>query len=163
MSSHPAEPAEQPSNGRRDFVAGLLLASAATFVLWFTRELEFGMANMLGPGFMPRVAAGMLAALGLVLVFRSLTRQDEPIEGGSWRAIVCVSASLCAFAATVRAVGLFPAGTLLCIISSLAAPPVRLGPLLIYAIVTAAIVCVIFKYMLGVQLPAIALPGRSGF
>ncbi|MCO5065010.1 MAG: tripartite tricarboxylate transporter TctB family protein [Rhizobiaceae bacterium] len=134
------------------------MACVSIFVFVATANLETGQLDATGPGFMPKIMAGVLGFLAMILMARSLLVEGDKPGRPAFRAPALIVAALLIFAATVRAIGLFPAGVLLCFLGGLADPSNRPVPLFIFSIITAAVVCIFFKYLFGIQLPSVAFP-----
>jgi putative tricarboxylic transport membrane protein len=63
---------------RMDFYTGLVTAVVGAAASWEARNLEmFGDHNVPGPGFFPKILAGLLIALGLLLAAMAI-REREP-------------------------------------------------------------------------------------
>ena len=89
---------------QKDFFGGLLFIAIGLAFAWGASAYEIGRAAHMGPGYFPLAVGVLLAALGAVIVFKSLvieTADGEPVGRWPWRplffitlanALVCVAA-----------------------------------------------------------------------
>lgn len=136
------------------------LVSGAVFILiglaFATGALDYniGTPARMGPGFVPLLLGGLLAALGAAIVVKGFVAgEGEAMGHVSLRAVVLVVASFIFFGLTVRGLGVVPAlfGTVL--IAALARDRTSpLAALLMAAGLTAASV-LIFIVALQLRLP----------
>ena len=83
----------------RDRVAGVALLLFATAVMWEDRAFPLGTITKPGPGYMPMLLAGILAAMaGLVIWTGSRSPAWTSLSWSEWRHAVAILAG-CAFAA----------------------------------------------------------------
>lgn len=68
----------QPA-GRTDAAIGLLLLGVCGAVFWLSRDLPSPPFVPLGPAFYPRLVAGLLAVLALLLVVRGVRSRGQPV------------------------------------------------------------------------------------
>ena len=68
---------------RTDHVAGGVLAAFGLLVLASSGDLPIGTASFPGAGMMPKLLAGLVIVLGLVLVLRA--QESAPLAGVSWQ------------------------------------------------------------------------------
>jgi hypothetical protein len=64
----------------QDFYGGLVLIAVAAFALWASRDLPGMRGFAFGPGTAPRMFAGILGALGLVVAAGGLVTDGPPVE-----------------------------------------------------------------------------------
>jgi hypothetical protein len=69
--------------------AAIVMLIAALF-LYVGRNLRFGQAAAMGPGYLPRILAVALLLLGLVVAVRAFFTSPKPVEWPSWRATLVV-------------------------------------------------------------------------
>ena len=65
---------------QQDFYGGLVLVAIAAFALWASRDLPGMRGFAFGPGTAPRMFAGILGALGLVVAAGGLVIDGPPVE-----------------------------------------------------------------------------------
>lgn len=108
----------------RDFLCGLVLVALGIVFAWPARGWGLGAGGHIGAGYFPLVLAVVLAALGVLVVFKSLvleTESGEPASPWGWRPLALVVLANALFAAFVGgvprlklpALGLVPAIVLL--------------------------------------------------
>jgi putative tricarboxylic transport membrane protein len=82
----------------RDRVAGVALCLFAAAVMWEDRAFPLGTITKPGPGYMPMLLAGILAAMGVLVIW---TGGRSPawasLDWSEWRHAVAILAA-CAFA-----------------------------------------------------------------
>jgi hypothetical protein len=133
----------------KDLWSGAMFAGFGVLALLLGGDLRIGSAARMGPGYVPRLLAWSLIALGAAVALRGVITRTEPIAGLQWRPIALVTAGLTAFALLFETAGLLPA---LVVLVSFAAFG-RRGASAVETIATAAlllVLCVgIFKLGLG--------------
>lgn len=68
---------------RLDLVTGVVTAAVGAFALWDASDLSmFGENHVPGAGFFPKILAGLLTVLGLVLAAMSLRDSGKPASDG---------------------------------------------------------------------------------
>lgn len=155
----PSRPPRSLIRAPREFVAGLVLALLAAFVIWATWGLPLGTVAQIGPGMFPKwVALGILFA-GLVLIAISFAFEDAPLERWGLRGPVFICAAAVAFALSIRTLGLYPAGVLTILIGGFATVEARIGELLLFAIVASGLCTLLFVWLLQLPLPAFVALG----
>jgi hypothetical protein len=133
----------------KDLWSGAMFAAFGALALILGSDLRIGSAARMGPGYVPRLLAWSLIALGAAVALRGVITRIEPVEGLQWRPIAMVTLGLTGFALLLEATGLLPALLTLVLLAALARRDA--GPLEMIA--TAAVLfalCVgIFKLGLG--------------
>ena len=100
---------------QRDFVSGIaLVIVGAAFAVGAT-NYDFGSASRPGPGYFPFGLGIVLAVLGFVILYTSLTRNGstgDPIGEIPWRPLICIVGALVFFGFALPRLGFlisFPA------------------------------------------------------
>jgi hypothetical protein len=145
----------------QDFLAGVILIGIWAFVMWAVADLNQGTFESMGPAMFPRVLSLLLGAGGIFLVVKSLLRNGEPIEKLSLRGPILVTAGIITFALTIRTFGLAIAGMLALIISGFATKEARPREVVIFALAITAGCIILFRYLLGMAVPVLIVPGTS--
>ncbi len=145
--------------GPRELAAGLTLVGIALFVFVVGSGLDMGELRAVGPGFMPRVVAVLIAAFGVGIGLSGVFSDGTALERWRWRGPVFVSIAILAFAATIRTVGLTLAGPLVVIIGGYASPEAKFRDLVIFAIVITLACVGLFRFALGLAIPILTIPG----
>jgi Tripartite tricarboxylate transporter TctB family len=125
-------------------VVGLLFGVAAT-------GLELGTPLRMGPGYFPLILAGLLVALGLVIVVYGLGHPAIGRLTVPWRGLVPILAAPVVFGLTVRGLGLAPALALVALISAFGSQ--RMSVALAVALAVGLSVFCVLIFSLGLGLP----------
>lgn len=137
----------------RDVAAGLFLLLIAG-VAWFgIADLPVGESSGIGPGFVPKGVALLVALFGVIIFVNGLAGDRAPLERLSLRGPLFVLGSIAVFAASIRTLGLAFAGPLTVIIASLADKDSRLVEVAVFALVTTVFCVALFKYILRLPVP----------
>lgn len=151
--------------GPRDFFGGLALIIVAAIALWASSNLPGQQGFAFGPGTAPRIFAGLLMAVGVVIAVTGLIVKGPPLEGFAVRGPAYVLVGILVFAATVRGIhvdlgaipvvipafGMVPATFLAFMISIFGSTEFRWVESLIAAVAMTAFCVGLFVYLL--QLP----------
>ena len=143
------------------FVAGVVLVCLSIFVLWAVRNLSLGTIKFMGPAMFPRVLAVMVGASGVALIVLSLLRDGDALQKWSYRGPILVTVSILLFALTIREFGLAVAGFLALFVSGFATPEARPREALIFAVALTVGCIVLFRYLLGMAMPVLIIPGTG--
>lgn len=148
-----------PVRAPQSLIAGLAFIVLAALGLWLGSDLSTGSLGSMGPGMLPRWLAIAVGLCGIGLVGLAFWKDGEPLERWSLRGPVFVIAGILAFALTIRTVGLAVAGPLAMLISGAATPEVRPLELVIFTAIMTAFCIGLFRYVLGLPIPILILPG----
>jgi hypothetical protein len=133
----------------RDFWAGALFAMVGALGLFLARNLAMGTAVRMGPGYVPRVLAGLVVAFGVVIMLRGLAGGAAAIERGRLRPLAVVLVAIVVFALLIDRAGLIAAAVALTLISRWAGSEHRPAEALFFAIVLALASAALFVGLLG--------------
>lgn len=135
----------------RDMVAGAVLVLIAAALLWFGRDLPLGATTRLGPGYVPRVLAVLIALFGVAIFAKAMVVPGEPMSPWKpWRVGIVLGAMLI-FAVLLERLGLAVAAVVLLLISSVAAPDYRPVQSAIFAVGLTVASALIFVLGLGMN------------
>jgi Na+-transporting NADH:ubiquinone oxidoreductase subunit NqrB len=157
----PAAPARRPGGAwplparRGEMLVAATLLAAGLFFVWQAASLPLGTARLPGPGFFPLAlgaALGLLAAAVLVRAFVDRTPR-EPVPFGH-RGVLVVMAALIGAAIGFERLGSYATLGLLMLILLLLVARTAPWRAALGAAVGIAAVWVVFRVLLGVQLPA---------
>ncbi|BBK43593.1 tripartite tricarboxylate transporter TctB [Allostella vacuolata] len=135
----------------RDVLAGILFLALGLGGVYLN-EYRLGSAARMGPGYMPMLVFGSLAAMGALVTAKGLVRPGPPTERMAIAATIWILASLLAFALAIERLGLVAATIVLVCVASLAGNvgrPIRVVSL---AIGLALFSVAIFVWGLGVSM-----------
>jgi len=139
----------------KDFYAGLVFLLFGIPAMILSRWYQIGTAAKMGPGYFPFLLGGLLTALGLVILLRSLSKEEGTKEVLTFhvKPAFLVLSSVVLFGLLLRPLGLLLSTVLLVIVSSKASFEFKLKEAILNALVLLAIVLIIFIYLLKFQIP----------
>jgi len=137
----------------KDFWAGVLFIVLGGTAFLIALDYAMGTAGRMGPGYFPRTLGLMLAALGVILVLRSLRTEGEKILFPSMKPLVIILVAVLLFGITVNHLGLVLSTVLVVLVSSTAAHDYRWKESIIASIALAIFCVIAFRYGLALQLP----------
>lgn len=137
-------------------IGGLFAIAIGAFAIWEGSSYPIGTARQMGPGYFPVALGGLMVALGVGLWIEGLRAGAEPAERPDIRALLAILAGIGGFALLVEPAGLVPGTLALVLLSSAAARGARVVPTLILAVAISAMSVLVFRYLLGLPLPAFA-------
>jgi Tripartite tricarboxylate transporter TctB family len=141
---------------QKDVLAGALFLILGALGYFLTRNLDMGTAAMVGSGFMPRFVSVLLILFGAGILVAGLRSAHDPVEVGSPKPLLLVTACIVVFAATLETLGLVPAVLLTVGLSGFAGSRPRWVALLAVGVVL-AVACVLI-FIWGAKLPIKAGP-----
>jgi hypothetical protein len=137
----------------KDFLAGILFMAFGLLGLWLGRNLQIGIASAMEAGYFPRLACGLLTAIGAALAILSLFREGERPERGTWRPFFFITLSSLAFALLLRPLGLVLTLAITTVLARFATGDIR--PLLLLLLCLILIVAIVgtFVFALRIVIP----------
>ena len=139
---------------QQDLGAGLLLIAIGAGGLLFGRELTFGSAARMGPGFFPLILSWLIVGFGVLIAARAVTLDGEAIEAIRLRPLGLVVAAIVAFALMVERTGLALAVLALVALAGCARPNPSAKELAALAVALSLGAVGVFVYALGQPIPA---------
>ena len=133
----------------KDLCAGIVFLMVGLAAIWWGRDLRFGSAANMGPGFMPVVLGWMLTAMGAATVARSFWLQSEAFGSLRLRPILLILASVICFALLVERMGFVVAMVVSVLLATLAAEKPTPFYVLSMCIVLPLAAVVVFIWGLG--------------
>jgi Tripartite tricarboxylate transporter TctB family len=134
-------------------LAATLFITAGVVALWEGRTLEVGELASMGPGYMPRVLALMLIAIGVLAGARGWLGTAQPLSQTRLRPLLAVFAAVAGFAGLLALKGgLVLAAAWLLAVASLATPQWRAKEVLRSAAFLIPMTVLIFVAGLGLQI-----------
>lgn len=133
----------------KDFLSGLLLLAFGTLGMYLALDYPFGSSLRMGPGYFPRVLAGIIIAFGVFVMIRGVL-SNERVKG-VWgiKALLLISLAFILFGWTMDRYGLIPALIVLYFVAARAGHEFRFIEVLILMIVMSAFAVALFVYGLG--------------
>jgi hypothetical protein len=135
----------------RDIGAGLIFIVIGLLFGLGAMDLELGTPLRMGPGYFPLILAGLLVALGFVIVVYGLGHSATGRLTVPWRGPVAILAAPVVFGLTVRGLGLAPALALVALISAFGSQ--RMSVSLAVALAVGLSVFCVLIFSLGLGLP----------
>ena len=108
---------------QRDFFAGLMFLVVGIVFAVGATHYPMGRASNPGAGYFPLILSVVMAMLGAVVLFKSLTIETEagdPVGAISWRPLLVIVIAIAVFGATIDRLGLAVSVPLLILIVSFA-------------------------------------------
>jgi Tripartite tricarboxylate transporter TctB family len=138
----------------QDLGAGVVFVLIGLAGLYFGRELAFGTAARMGPGYFPILLSVLILAIGIIVAIRGLTTEGPPIEPVQLRPIAMIIAAILIFGVLIDVVGLALTALLLTVFAAYARREVKLTETILLGAGLAAFTVAVFVYLLGQPLPA---------
>jgi putative tricarboxylic transport membrane protein len=153
--------------GPRNFYGGLALIILAALAIWAASDLPGQEGFLFGPGTAPRLFAGLLMAVGVLIAVTGLLVDGPPVEGFAIRGPFYVLLAIISFALLMRggsiepfgvsirfpALGMVPSTFLAFMISIFGSKEFRIVESLLAAAAMTAFCVVLFSYMLALPFP----------
>jgi Na+/glutamate symporter len=137
----------------KDFLAGLLMLSIGGGGFFMALDYPFGSALRMGPGYFPRVLAGIHMAFGAFVLIRGLLNFEKVKGRWGWKPLAFIIVALVAFGWTMEKLGLIPALVVMFVLSALGGHEFKLKEVAILTVVMSAFAVGVFVYALGLPYP----------
>src|SRR5260370_957081 len=109
----------------KDFWSGVMFCGFAVVAILAARGYSLGTAGKMGPGYFPLLLGGLLAALGAMLIGRSLVLSGEPVARFHVLPLAIIAAAVCLFGALIEPLGLVVSLVVLTLMSASAGETTR--------------------------------------
>jgi putative tricarboxylic transport membrane protein len=139
-----------------DVLAGTFMVTISAIALWLSWRLNSGSAAAMGPGYIPKMLAFILVALGTATIFQGFVQEGHEFESWYPRPLVFILASVSFFGLTIERFGLAVAVVGLVLIGCLANKGTKTYEAVILGLVMAAFTILVFVKALG--LPIVIWP-----
>jgi hypothetical protein len=133
----------------KDFLAGLLLIAVGGGGFYMALDYPFGSALRMGPGYFPRVLAGILIAFGVFVMIRGILAAERVKGRWGWKPLAFITVALVAFGWIMDKYGFIPALVVLFIISTLGGHEFKWKEVAVLTVVMIAFAVAVFIYGLG--------------
>ena len=140
----------------RDFLSGLMFVGTGVGFAIGATNYSMGSSARPGAGYFPLLLSAILALLGAVVLFKSLTIETEggdPVGDIAWRPLLVIVASITVFGLALPRLGMFITLPLLIIMVSFAGSEFKWVGVLISSVVLTAGSWVIFIWGLSLTIP----------
>lgn len=141
-----------PVRDPRDYYGGLALFGLALFMMWASSDLPGMRGFAFGPGTGPRIFAGVLASLSLIVMLVGMFTQGPGLERYAWRGPLFLTLGTLVFAVMIRQFGLVIATYLSIITVSAGSSESRWIETLIWAAVLTGFAVLVFPIALSLPL-----------
>lgn len=142
-------------NNNKDFFAGLLLLAIGGLGFYLALDYPFGSALRMGPGYFPRVLAGILMTFGVFVLIRGLLSNEKVQGKWGWKPLAFIVIALAVFGFLMDRFGLIPALIAMFFISTFGGHEFKFLEVVILTIVMSAFAVGVFIYGLGLPYPLI--------
>ena len=135
----------------KDFWSGVMFCGFAVVAILAARGYSLGTAGKMGPGYFPLLLGGLLAALGAMLIGRSLVLSGESVARFHVLPLAIIAAAICLFGVLIEPLGLVLSLVVLTLMSASAGAQFRL-------LETLALTAMLIVFSVGVFVYALGLP-----
>ena len=135
----------------KDFWSGVMFCGFAVVAILAARGYSSGTAGKMGPGYFPLLLGGLLAALGAILIARSLVLSGEPVARFHIVPLAVIAAAVCLFGVMIEPLGLVLSLAVLTLLSAFAGAQFRV-------LETVALAAALIVFSVGVFVYALGLP-----
>jgi hypothetical protein len=135
----------------KDFWTGIMFIAFAAVAMLSSRNLALGTALRMGPSYFPMLLGGLLAAIGAILVVRSLLISGEPVGRMHLLPLAIVAGAVALFGAMLQTLGLVISLSAVVAISAFASRESR--PLEVAALTLVLAVFSVLVFVTGLRLP----------
>jgi len=133
----------------KDFLAGLLMISVGAIAFYMALDYPFGSALRMGPGYFPRVLAGILMTFGLYVMIRGI-KSGEKVEGAwGWKALAMITLAFVVFGWLMDRIGMIPSLVVMFFLAALAGHQFRWLEVTILTVLMTAFAWAVFIWGLG--------------
>ncbi|MBI3936638.1 MAG: tripartite tricarboxylate transporter TctB family protein [Betaproteobacteria bacterium] len=133
----------------KDFLAGLLLIGIGVLGFYMALDYPFGSTLRMGPGYFPRVLAGILIAFGIFTLVRGIVTAEKVKGVWGWKPLTLITASLVAFGWIMDRFGFIPALVAMFFLATLGGHEFKWKEFVILTVVMSLSAIGIFIYGLG--------------
>ena len=141
---------------QRDFFSGLMFLVVGVVFAVGSTNYSMGTSARPGAGYFPLILSVIMAILGAVVLFKSLTIETEggdPVGAFAWRPLIVIVASIAVFGVALPRLGMFATIPLLIIMVSFAGDEFSWKGVIANCIVLTAGSWVIFIWGLNLTIP----------
>jgi len=141
---------------QRDFFSGLMFLVVGLAFAWGATDYSMGSGARPGPGYFPMMLSVLMAIIGAIVIFTSLTIEVEggdPIGDIAWRPLLVVVAAILLFAVALPRLGLIITTPLLIIVVSFASTEFKWPGVLIASVVLDVFSWLVFVKGLNLTIP----------
>jgi hypothetical protein len=141
---------------QRDFFSGLMFLVVGVVFAVGATNYSMGSSARPGAGYFPLILSVIMAILGAVVLFKSLTIETEggdPVGSFAWRPLLVIVVAIAVFGAALPRLGMFATIPLLIVMVSFAGDEFSWKGVIVNSIVLTAGSWVIFIWGLNLTIP----------
>ena len=141
---------------QQDFYSGLMFMVVGLAFAFGATDYSMGVAARPGPGYFPMILSVLMAILGAIVVFTSLTIEVEggdPVGHIAWRPLIVVVLAITLFGALLPRAGLVITVPILIVVVSLAGEEFKWLGVAINCVVLTVFSWLVFVKGLGLTIP----------
>lgn len=138
----------------QDLGAAIVFIVIGLAGLYLGKDLSFGTASQMGPGFFPTWLNFLIIVIGVGVGVKALAVEGPPIERFQVRPILFIVAAIVVFGFLIQAVGLALSAALMTIFAAYARRGVKVTETILLAAGLAVFSVILFIYALGQAVPA---------
>ena len=141
---------------QKDFWSGLMFIAVGLGFAWGATNYSFGQSARPGPGYFPFGLGLLMAVLGGMVLFKSLTvdtNDGEPVGRFAWRPLLIIIGSITLFGFLLPRLGMIITLPLLVVMSASASDEFKLKEALLNALILTVGSWAIFIYGLNLTIP----------
>jgi drug/metabolite transporter (DMT)-like permease len=141
---------------QRDFISGLMFIVVGIVFAVGATNYSMGSSAKPGAGYFPLILSVIMAILGAVVLFKSLTIETEggdPVGDIAWRPLIVIVVAIAVFGACITRLGLVVSVPILIFITSLAGDEFKWVGVVLNAILLTVFSWLIFVYGLKLTIP----------
>jgi uncharacterized membrane protein len=133
----------------KDFLAGLMMIGIGGIAFYMALDYPMGSAVRMGPGYFPRVLAGILIAFGVYVLYQGLTSGEKVRGVWGWKPLAFITASLLIFGWMMDRFGMVPALVVMFYVSAFGGHEFKWKEVTVLTVVMTFFAYAVFIYGLG--------------
>lgn len=137
------------SINKTDAAAGILFIVVGMAFGVMALRMDLGTSLRMGPGYFPLVLAGLLVALGALILAGAFRSVAEEMSAHAWRGMLFILPAPVFFGLTVRGLGFVPSILVTTLIAALASLKMKLMPAVVLSVAVTVFCTLVFSYALG--------------
>ena len=146
----------------RDFWAGLMFIGFGLFAaVWAYANYQMGTAVRMGPAYFPIMLGGLLAVLGMFVLFEAFTMDGPPVARMKMRPLILISVACVIYGYIMKPAGLVVATAALVFISAFGGHEFKWKEVIILYVIL--IVFSVLVFVKGLTLPFPLWPAFLGY
>ncbi len=138
---------------RVDLLAGIVLLALAALIWQLNARFPVGTLRAMGPGYVPRMLAVALAAIGFGLAIHAWLGEPRAMPAWRPRAAIVLALAMLAFGLLIERAGLIVATCVSVPLAALAGRDARPLELVVFTLAAAIVASVVFVWGLGQLIP----------